>query len=382
LFGTGSEYTFFIVTRATGSNSSTDPKQRPCIFSDSSGIFGVAEFVAGSDVTFYHTDATTAYTPNCYAVNTDTPDILVAWYGLQAQWYIFRVAGDLYETGNPIEAGPLASLTGTPQLGVNFNQKQFCPCDVFEVITYNRQLTYQERNQVLNYLNDKWRDVLIDPLSDGNTALWYRADMGIQLSGTNVTQWANSGLNNDPNATCLPPTLANEPSYIQSDPAYNYQPTLQFNGSQALFGPAALTAPIRQPCTVYLVGEIEGSGGVAVAGDSASQNAILQSATAVWAMNSGSEIDSTTATNAPNVVAANFNSPTCQIYVGGMITPQGSGDSGPASLTRITIGGVESGGTLVNGMTGKIAEYIVRTGIDSPTTMAQFGAYLKTRYQL
>jgi hypothetical protein len=255
--------------------------------------------------------------------------------------------------------------------------------DLYEVIVFNRCLTEAESSQVMEYLYGKYLPITTyaDPstIDAANLKAWYRPDLGVTVSSGVVSALLDQSGTGDANKD-LAASGALRPTWNQSSSTYNYRPTMSFNGSMELEGPADWTATLAQPYTCYMVGEQDAAvTGYFSGGNVGSRAGILQNSGNVWSIYSGAgPVDAAVTTTTPHVMCAVFNGGSSAIYVTESGTASGSGNAGTQTLQRSTIGGLTSG---VGGrMVGKVAEYIVYSGAHDSTKRQSVMNYLKSRY--
>lgn len=186
--------------------------------------------------------------------------------------------------------------------------------------------------------------------------LWLRADLGITLSGSNVSGWADQSGNGN-NAS--QGTSANQPSYNVADSQYGGRPTVQFSGSQFMSLASHFPA---QPFTVYIVGQsTSGTGQQEMFADSGHNVSLLiaTGGSTSWSMYAGTALVSSgnTRQNVAQAFAMVFNGASSKLYV----NSSSSGFSGSPGTSNPS--GTETIGASTNGsgnrLIGKIAELAV-----------------------
>ncbi len=84
--------------------------------------------------------------------------------------------------------------------------------------------------QVTNMQFFSFTGTQTSPGGVGGTRLWYRADNGITLSGTNVSGWQNNGRTGT-EYNAVQATATNQPAYNSSSNLFNFNPTITFDGT-------------------------------------------------------------------------------------------------------------------------------------------------------
>ena len=99
------------------------------------------------------------------------------------------------------------------------------------------------------------------PASLTNLQAWYRADKGITLNVTKVSQWNDSSGSGDANRNAAQATGANQPTFNASDATYGGQPTVQFGGAgnttNIFLDTGVWGSSFGQPLTVFIVGNAQ-----------------------------------------------------------------------------------------------------------------------------
>jgi hypothetical protein len=201
-------------------------------------------------------------------------------------------------------------------------------------------------------------------------AVWLRADLGITIA-TGVSVWADQSGNSN-NAT--QGTTGDQPAYNASDPAYNGQPTVQFNGSPDYMQMAALFP--AQPSTVYVVGECtSGSGNEPFFTESGNSAGLYFSG--VWEIYAGAVLSSANSVRTRQYFAAIFNGASSDLYINNPTTPAASGNASTISPSGTQYLGTQGLGAFI---TGKIAEIIVYAGAHTSAQVTTVFAYFNNRY--
>lgn len=118
---------------------------------------------------------------------------------------------------------------------------------IAEIMMWNRQLTLDEINQVIDYINAKYTPI---PTPPPGMKLWLKADAGVSLSGSNVTAWADQSGNGNNVAQS---NGALQPAFTAS--SINSLPAVTFNATagQQLANTLANLVPDNNNRTVIAV---------------------------------------------------------------------------------------------------------------------------------
>lgn len=211
------------------------------------------------------------------------------------------------------------------------------------------------------------------PLVSGDVVAWYRMDLGIATSGSNITALADqSGVGSGKNLVA-----ANGNPTIAVDAAYGGNAVASFAGAPRLEPIGVWSASLPQAFTIYVVGQA--SFGSIFDGDG-SGRANVQSA-GTWLMYAGSGfVDSGVASNSPAVLCGVYNGASSAIYVGDFTTEDATGNPGTATIARLAIG--DLAGSVNSPLTGKCAELVCCSGSHDAAKRTLFRAYFATRYGL
>ncbi len=222
-------------------------------------------------------------------------------------------------------------------------------------------------------------------------AVWFKADAGITLNGSTVSQWADQS-GNARNAT--QPTVAAQPELVSG--AINGLPAVNFNGSDRMQFPLAVNGLTAM--TIFLVN----ANGVSYTGGGAHlyNSPLFWDATAnwgavylspfeqsvVWAFGTG-QVNNAPIYTRPASIGTAFtmtdvvkNGTTENLYVGGTLVSTQTGKLAAIANTQPT--GNLGVGFLDTRWNGQIAEVIVYTVALTDAQRQQVEQYLKTRYGL
>lgn len=219
------------------------------------------------------------------------------------------------------------------------------------------------------------------PKSLPSLAGWWRADQGITLNGSTVSQWNDlSG-----NARHLTQgTAANQPLFVAS--GIGGQAAVEFVSTDYLDCAAATWgAAVSQPNTVYVVAytsqdtqrdifdNVSGAGDRQILGTttSPSPQPFMYAGTSLLAP--------TQAMTSAIVIGYTANSTSSTIYIGDSQTAKVTGDAGTLGMGSLRLG-ASQGATVPQ--VGRTAEVIVYSGAHSAATRLQVFRYLGARYSL
>lgn len=232
---------------------------------------------------------------------------------------------------------------------------------------------------------------IVPPPDSTHCILWLRADLGVTMTGTSVTRWADQSERGDVTHDLLPFDPATPPTFASSDSVFGGHPVINFFGrdpakTAALLHSKVWLNPESQPLTVYVVGltsqltphpyifdGIE-AGARAAFWLNGDMGAFAGQAVAASASAPG---------NAPFVLSVVFNHGTSALYYNSnatSLTVTGSSalNFGDQGLTGVTVGGVFTG---TPSMDGRLAEIIAYRGAhDFPMRTAVMKDYLAARY--
>jgi hypothetical protein len=216
---------------------------------------------------------------------------------------------------------------------------------------------------------------------------WVRADMGITFgTGVLVKEWADQSGTGDVNKHGVQLTVAQQPTYIPSDPLLNFNPSLKFSSASnsILQGGANWTTALAQPSTQFVVCyETAAATNMMAWGDQTTSGIGQGSVSNIWELwvNGSQTGDGTSKpVTAPTIVGGIFSGG-CQIFVN-QKTPQAAGGLTTTSLSKTYIGGAISGSSIFGNFNGNIAEIICYNKALSNAQIAQVMTDLGTRYNI
>lgn len=221
------------------------------------------------------------------------------------------------------------------------------------------------------------------PILLGACAGWWRSDLGITLSGTKVSAWADQSGNG---RTISQGTGLNQPAYASNGGSAD-RATLTFDGSASFMESA--TFAVATPHHVFLLAKwitvAASDGNVIFSGDSTiASNSdrvsvrTVSTALAIWGTGGGA-IQTTTATT----LAWHYWS---LVWTGGANSTiaqdtanLATGNPGATAINGITLGGFHGGATLAN---AAISEVTIYSAPLSVFTELRLSNYYKARYAL
>lgn len=207
---------------------------------------------------------------------------------------------------------------------------------------------------------------------------WYRADLGITLSSSFVTDWADQSGNNR-NFTQATPAI--RPTYVVSSASFNNKPVLVFGGSHYM--QTVAFGALLQPFTYYIVGKANNvasyflgslTGGVNEVGLLANigGNFVLYAGVTALSNNSLST------TLIPQTMCGIFNAANSLGYIDNSVTDILTSHN----VSTNTPTGFTLGATYIpsNYLDGYIAEIIVYSGSHTTAQRTSVMQYLSGRY--
>ena len=221
----------------------------------------------------------------------------------------------------------------------------------------------------------------------GNCIIWYRADLGVSLSGTSVTQWNDQSGTNDSHKNLV---AVNDPTYTVSDSNYNGQPTiLMASANSTYFTTTAFTSPITQPNTWIVVGHVPTSAIYNCIMDSndtiSGQQLTRSNAGSIGMMSDSVKLSASGNWNTPGVCLFEFNGVSSKLYYNVFSSPTATGNAGSgagSSQNSLTIGASDAAWGPGNYWDGPVAEIIGYSGVLSTTAKLRLRTYLSGRYGL
>jgi hypothetical protein len=221
-------------------------------------------------------------------------------------------------------------------------------------------------------------------------ALWLRADLGVSLSGSNVTAWNDHSGTGDANKNLTSGSV--NPTFTASDASYNNRSTVQISNSVNCFlqNTSTWTTTLTQPHTWVLVGHrnqnnltnyfMDGNAtgfAATVIGTNASPAEIT--------FNAGSSVTTTGSGHdwtSPSVVLVEFNGATSNLYLNSVSTVLQSGNAGAVNFNQLCVGAHSQGFGGGSPWVGTVAEIIAFSGILSAAIKSSLGGYLRDRYAI
>jgi hypothetical protein len=205
--------------------------------------------------------------------------------------------------------------------------------------------------------------------------LWLRADMGITLNSTRVSQWndlSGNGIN------VAQATGALQPLFNASDASYSRQPTLTFD---AVRGDTLQNTSfaLSQPFTVVIAGECTTTGVYCAFFDSsvAGRVTFRFSSSSTYELYAGTDLLGPAVSTAKSAFAAIFNTTSSALYVTNSASSTMSGDTGTNAISQFYVGGPAADSDTFG---GKIAELAVFSSALTPAQRRRIFNYLGGRY--
>lgn len=233
------------------------------------------------------------------------------------------------------------------------------------------------------YRFDQGLPAIIDPGTISGIVARYRADQGITLNGSKVSAWNDISGVNDATHNLAQATAANQPTFIASDPAYNYNATLSFTAANVQYLKSSVwSTPVAQPSTIVIIGNTDGTAVNQYFSDDlnvnnqAVYNANGSSAAAIFAGGGGAALGSGSLTASPLVAVGIFNGASSNIYVKSNVI-SATGNPGSLGRTGIVVG---AAGSFVAPLNGKIAEVLVFNRALTNQEVVNINAYAANRY--
>jgi hypothetical protein len=211
---------------------------------------------------------------------------------------------------------------------------------------------------------------------------WYRADLGITLSGSYVVGWADQSGVGDSNRNL---GTAEAPTLTGSNPNYGGQATVGFQANNVqLMTSSAWSSPLPFPCTAFWVGQsdqstIEGFFDDIVHGETMCAYVDSTLGGRLIVQYGGSMITTTFVPQAPMVGTCTFNSPLSSVYVNGGPPLNVGPITQLNTFTGLTVGSTQGGGHALN---GQVAELAFWNRILAAWELEMLALYAKQRYLL
>lgn len=225
------------------------------------------------------------------------------------------------------------------------------------------------------------------PTNISGLQLWLRADLGVTLNGSQVSQWNDQSNIGDTNRNVFQTTSGQQPTLNAVDAYYNNQSTLSFaSASNQVLQSGAWSPAISEPYTIFIIGNDDGS---EIAQDwlaaSSNPGPVMQDNGTgyYWSLYNGTNLDGPSggADNAPLVFAAAFNGSSSTISIS-TFTPYATGSLGtPIQLGALGVW-LGSAGEYPHYLNGKIAEVIVYDSVLSPMNLCNILTYIEGRYSI
>jgi hypothetical protein len=230
------------------------------------------------------------------------------------------------------------------------------------------------------------QDIFV-PTQFSGCQLWLRADLGYVFGSAPgaaaYTGWQDQSGIGDPNRDFYGYPQSTPPTWNFSDPAYNNQATISFNGSQVMQMAGSLSpANVYAPFTVVLVGNEDGNTAntYIIAGDNVGGIYYMFASTSNYYALDGSTVIPTTMPrqSSPFIYIAEYNSTSSTVRINSPIVQATGNQSTGYPFERFAIGSYIAGGG--NLLIGKVAEMIVYNRILAQSDINTLYNYLSIRY--
>jgi hypothetical protein len=218
------------------------------------------------------------------------------------------------------------------------------------------------------------------PTALANLAVWYRADQGVTLNGSTVSQW-NDLSGNGRHLT--QGTASAQPLFVAN--GINGQPAVEFVSTDILDCAAATWgSAVAQPATLYVVAYIDQSTQRDVFDNVAGADRWILGTTAApnpqpFFFAGSSLLTPTQAVTSATVWGVIANGGSTSIYLNDSQTAKVTGAGGSNSIGSLRLGASNTG-TVPD--VGRTAELILYSGSHNATTRQQVFRYLGSRYGL
>ena len=249
-----------------------------------------------------------------------------------------------------------------------------CPCDLYEIIYYNKALSIQERQQIAAYATGRYGLPAPSgflPSDLPNLALWSRADAGVYVNAGTVSTWYDLSGNS---RTWTQGVVGAQPIYTAS--AINGLPALTFDGARYM--QAATGATYGKPVTVFLVARYTAASANQYFFDGATNNTlVMHNVSGTNEIFAGNLLPYGAQTiNQWYVMGGTFNGASSIVSLNGI---EVTGNAGSLSNTGFTLGAWGGIGFFLN---GDIAEVVVYNAALTLAQRTQVSRYLGTKYNI
>jgi hypothetical protein len=232
---------------------------------------------------------------------------------------------------------------------------------------------------------------LFSPTSISGLQLWLRSDMGITLSGNQVTGWADQSGTGDSNKNMVGAGGSANPTFNASDNMYAGFPSVSFRDSlsQYMKSTGTWASPVAQPYTIFVVanddGTVGGGAEIFVGGDTVT-NPWLYNNDGVYSILAGGTnlTTSISATGYPEVFRGEYDGASSAIGIS-KTTPNLTGTVGAGSVGAGTDGvwlGADNQYMSGHFLNGKIVEVLIYNSILAYSNMILVQSYLSARYDI
>jgi hypothetical protein len=197
----------------------------------------------------------------------------------------------------------------------------------------------------------------------GGCQALYLGHLGVSLSGSNVTAWADQSLQGDSNRNLSQATGTRQPTISTADSQFNGRTVLSFDGGDDMAS-GTWSAALAQPCSWYIVSRDANNGGAysfKIDGTGASNRHAAYNRTAgshtAGVFSGTAEVNSAFSMLGASVVECVVLDATDAIYVNDSTAAKITGNSGAQSLTGLKLGWNQAGSAGFQWL-GKIAAVV------------------------
>lgn len=222
---------------------------------------------------------------------------------------------------------------------------------------------------------------LTSPLDLPGIQLWLRADTGVTVVSSHVSEWDDQSGNGDTNRNHTQATSGNRPGFNASDSNYNNQPTVgPFTGSATLLASGVWSSPPPETGFMAFVCDIPNTGaGTIIDSLSAQRYTIYRNGADLGGSfsNNGNFGAAPEIAARPCIIIIEMNGAETKAWVNGLLFV-GVHDLGSSSPTGTTIGNAQAPGTVPTN--GSCAEVVIGNQILTAGQRERLQLYFSQRY--
>lgn len=226
---------------------------------------------------------------------------------------------------------------------------------------------------------------ITSPLGISGLVAWYRADLGVTITGSGVSTWADQSGLGDANKNLLQGTDANRPTLNASDAAYNNQTTLSFLGASAQnVASGTFAAAVASPTTWYFACNTTAIAAIQLILDfspglDGPQIGVQADGKAPRIYDGAGPVLIAGDLSVKVAVCVVFNGASSALYISQSTTAAGTGNAGTVNQTACRVGSGLAGSSP---FTGKLAEIFAYSGAHTQAQRALALAYMGNRYTI